>query len=207
MRTLDEGVTPTALRALSCLNDLALEKGLDDVSMRDVAKRLGISLASLQYHYPNKAALLEAFIRKTVRSYQERIDAALADCQQSERFSRLISFAAEETLRLDRRHDVLAMIEARAGHDDDAKSVLDLFLHSYLEIMRDAVVGHAPQLGPKKAMLAATLVVSILEGLPALVEPSSKLGVSRRRLIEAAVSVAAALPDAIDQGKFRRRQP
>ncbi len=188
--------TPTAQRALDALNALALEKGLDDVSMRDVAKRVGISLAALQYHYPNKAALLEAFVRQTVASYRERIEAVLAVSDEGERFASLVRFAAMETVDWD-RHSVLAMIEGRASHDHAARNAVRLFLRSYLDIMRDALIADAPDLPPAKALLTATLVVSMLEGLPSLIEPACDLGVDRDALVETIVRVSKTLPSAI----------
>ncbi len=188
--------TPTAQRALDALNALALEKGLDDVSMRDVAKRVGISLAALQYHYPNKATLLEAFVRQTVASYRERIEAVLAVSDEGERFASLVRFAAMETVNWD-RHSVLAMIEGRASHDQAARNAVRLFLRSYLDIMRDALIADAPDLPPAKALLTATLVVSMLEGLPSLIEPACDLGVDRDALVETIVRASKTLPSAI----------
>ncbi len=188
--------TPTAQRALDALNALALEKGLDDVSMRDVAKRVGISLAALQYHYPNKAALLEAFVRQTVASYRERIETVLAVSIEGERFARLVRFAAMETVHWD-RHGVLAMIEGRASHDDAARNAILLFFRSYLAIMRDALVADDPGLPPATALLTATLVVSMLEGLPSLIEPAGDLGVGRDALLDTIVRLSKTIPRAI----------
>lgn len=190
--TMASGAQPTALRALACLQELAMEKGLDDVSMRDVAKRLGISLAALQYHYPNKAALLDAFVSQTAEGYRQRIEAILAMSPEGERFSNFVRFAATETVQAD-RHGVLAMIEGRASHDDAARHAICLFLGSYLTIMRDALVTDVPGLPLAEALLKASLVVSMLEGLPSLMEPASNLGLNREALVEGAVRAATAL--------------
>ncbi len=188
--------TPTAKRALDALKALALETGLDDVSMRDVAKRLGISLAALQYHYPNKAALLAAFVHQTVSAYRKRIEAVLAGNAEGERFVSLVRFAATETLNWD-QHSVLAMIEGRASHDDAARSAVQLFLRSYLEIMRDALVADDPGLPPAKALLTATCVVSMLEGLPSLIEPAGDLGVDRDALLDTLVRASKTIHSAM----------
>jgi AcrR family transcriptional regulator len=182
---------PTALRALECLQELALEKGLDDVSMRDVAKRSGISLAALQYYYPNKAALLDAFVSQTVECYRRRIEAILATSPEGERFANLVRFTATETVQAN-RHGLLAMIEGRASHDDAARHAVGLFLQSYLIMMRDALAADAPDMPPAEALLQASLVVSMLEGLPSLVEPASNLGLDREALVAGAARTATA---------------
>lgn len=189
-------VLPTALRALVCLQELALEKGLDDVSMRDVAKRLGISLAALQYHYRNKAALLDAFVRQAVASYQNRIKGILATSPEGERFANLVRFAAAETLQTD-RYGVLAMIEGRASHDDAARHAMCLFFESYLTLMCDALIADVPGIAPAEALLKVSLVVSMLEGLPSLIEPACSLGLDRDRMLDAVVRVSRTLPNSI----------
>lgn len=180
------------MRALEYLQELALEKGLDDVSMRDVAKRLGISLAALQYHYPNKAALLDAFVSQTVEGYRRRIETILATSPEGERFANLVRFAATETVQTD-RHGVLAMIEGRASHDDAARHAIGLFLASYLTAMRDALIADVPDMPPAKALLKVSLVVSMLEGLPSLIEPACDLGLDGETLVDSAVQTATAL--------------
>jgi AcrR family transcriptional regulator len=190
--TMAADARPTALRALECLQELALEKGLDDVSMRDVAKRLEISLAALQYHYPNKAALLDAFVSQTVEGYRRRIEAILAMSPEGERFANLVRFAAMETVQAD-RHGVLAMIEGRASHDDAARHAIGLFLEAYLIMMRDTLAANAPGMPPAEALLQASLVVSMLEGLPSLIKPASNLGLDREALVDGAVRAAIAL--------------
>ena len=187
--------TPTAKRALDALKALALETGLDDVSMRDIAKRLGISLAALQYHYPSKAALLEAFVRETVVGYRERIETVLAGSPEGERFASLVRFAAMETLNWD-QHSVLAMIEGRAKHDDAARDAVQLFLRSYLDIMRNALIADYPDLPPVTALIMTTLVVSMLEGLPSLLEPVGELGIDRDAMLDSIIRVANFLPTA-----------
>lgn len=190
-----DGAPPTALRALECLKALALEQGLDDVSMRDVARRLGLSLAALQYHYPNKAALLEAFVERTVQTYRDEIDALLAACPPGERLASLVRFAAGEALAGD-RYRVLAMIEARASHDQTARRAIGAFQHSYLAVMRDAAQADAPDEPADAALLRATLVAAMLEGLPGLLEAAGILGAERTALVELAVAMARAGPRA-----------
>lgn len=177
-------VNPTALRALVCLEELALQKGLDEVSMRDVAKRLGVSLAALQYHFPTKAALLEAFVTRTVDQYRNRIHEVLATSRAGERFANLVRFVMNEALQTD-RHQMLAMIEGRAIHDSAAMSAIGLFFRSYLEIMRDALVADTPDLPPREALLKVISIVSMLEGLPSLIGPAGDLGIDRDGVLDA----------------------
>lgn len=162
----------TALRALECLEDLALEKGLDDVSMRDVAKRLGISLAALQYHYPSKSALLDGFVNRTIDAYRDRIGAMAGGGVRRSDLSALVRFCAEETLQMS-EHGLLAMIEARSHHDEGARRAMERFMGAYVDVLFDSVVSERPDLSPSDARAAAMMICALLEGLPAAIAAGS----------------------------------
>ena len=48
---------------LSCARELFMEKGYNDVSMRDIAQRTGIRVGNLTYHFPRKELLVEALFQ------------------------------------------------------------------------------------------------------------------------------------------------
>ncbi len=183
----------TAVLALACLEELAIEKGLDDVSMRDVAKRLGISLAALQYHYASKAALLEAFVAHTITQYRARLAVIAAANTKTPRYSAAIRFMALETRRIGER-GVLAMIQARAFHDPAAKLATQTFMQAYLSILSDMVAAEFPALSPEETDHAATLVCSLLEGLASVLAASRARGVDEAKAIDAVIMVASAIP-------------
>ena len=186
--------TDTAIQALQCLEELALENGLDDVSMRDVAKRLGISLASLQYHYASKAALLEAFVVHTITEYRARLAAIAAD--NAPRFSAAIRFMALETRRIG-ESGVMAMIQARAIHDPAAKQATQTFMQAYLSTLSDMIAAEFRDLSPEETERAATLVCSLLEGLASALDASRARGVDEAQVIEATISIANIIPKLI----------
>lgn len=51
-------------RLLAVAGDVIAEQGTD-ASMRDIARRAGVGLATLQRHFPSKEALLEALLRSS----------------------------------------------------------------------------------------------------------------------------------------------
>jgi AcrR family transcriptional regulator len=188
--------TDTAVQALACLEELALETGLDDVSMRDVAKRLGISLAALQYHYPTKAELLEAFVAHTIAEYRVRLAAIAAANVNAPRYGVAIRFMASETRRIG-ESGVLAMIQARAFHDPAAKRATQTFMMAYLSTLSDIIATEFPGLSPDETNRAATLVCSLLEGLASTLDASRARGVNEAHAIEDAINIAAAIPELI----------
>lgn len=73
------GQGTTAQRILDVAERLVQLRGFNGFSYADVAAELGITNASLHYHFPGKAALGEALIRR----YATRFAAALASIDRS----------------------------------------------------------------------------------------------------------------------------
>jgi AcrR family transcriptional regulator len=182
----------TARLALQCLDDLARQQGLEDVSMRDVARALGVSLAALQYHYPSKAALFDAFVKHSVDTYQQRIERIASESGPSTRFIKILEFVARETLAV-AQGGVLAMIEARAHHDEASHQAMQRFMRSYLEVMGSIVAAEFPDLPPDEVKLCATLVCSQFEGLASIYEVACEAGANPTKLLEASTETAVSI--------------
>lgn len=188
--TLDDKKQGTALLALECLDQLAKQKGLQDVSMRDVARALGISLAALQYHYPSKSALFDAFVQHSVASYRALIEGIANESDAQDRLGNVFRFIARETLAA-AEGGVLAMIEARARHDEASHTALLSFMRSYLDVVGTIIRAEYPALPPSEVCLCSALVCSQLEGLAKTYQAALESGVDADDLVEAAVRVAA----------------
>jgi TetR/AcrR family transcriptional regulator, transcriptional repressor for nem operon len=70
----EQGGTGTATRILDVAERLVQVRGFNGFSYADIARELGMTKASLHYHYPGKAELGEELIAR----YTERFRAALA---------------------------------------------------------------------------------------------------------------------------------
>jgi AcrR family transcriptional regulator len=182
----------TARLALQCLDDLARQKGLEDVSMREVARALGVSLAALQYHYPSKAALFDAFVQHSVDTYQKRIAQIASESAPPTRFINMLDVVARETLVV-AQGGVLAMIEARAHHDEASHRALQRFMRFYLKAMGSIVAAEFPDLPPEEVLLCATLVCSQFEGLASTYEAACEAGGSPKKLLETSVETAVSI--------------
>lgn len=189
-RRAERPAPATAQRALALMVEIALEKGLDAVSMRDVARRAGLSLAALQHHFPSKSALVEAFVEARLQEYRQRIEGMRGGADQGGGLEILLRFAMEETLA-EHRGGVFPMIEARARHDGATAAVLDRFMRFYLEAVRDALLDRQPGLPAQTAALAASALVATIEGLPTVRAAARGLGVTEDGLRDAVLAMAA----------------
>jgi TetR/AcrR family transcriptional regulator, transcriptional repressor for nem operon len=70
----------TAERILDIAERLLQTRGFNNFSYADIAAELGITTASLHYHYPGKAELGQALITR----YAERFSQALSEIEQHE---------------------------------------------------------------------------------------------------------------------------
>lgn len=95
------------------------EHGYSGTSIRDIAKRAGLSLSAMYYWYPSKQALLAAIIEEADRDYHQRCAQALeaAEDDPAARLSALVRATIE--FRVDRRID--ALITSTEYRNLDAK--------------------------------------------------------------------------------------
>lgn len=54
--------------------DLFASKGYEQTSLREIADRVGLTKASLYYHYPSKQALLHAIVAPLVAQWREVVE-------------------------------------------------------------------------------------------------------------------------------------
>jgi TetR/AcrR family transcriptional repressor of nem operon len=74
-READRGTSDTASAILDIAERLVQSRGFNGFSYADIASELGITKASLHYHFPGKAELGESLIRR----YSARFGEALTD--------------------------------------------------------------------------------------------------------------------------------
>src|SRR5450631_292390 len=71
-RTKRENRTPE--RILDIAERLVQTRGFNSFSYADIAKQLGITTASLHYHFPGKAELGQALVTRYTKRFAEALD-------------------------------------------------------------------------------------------------------------------------------------
>ncbi|WP_395822199.1 TetR/AcrR family transcriptional regulator [Devosia sp.] len=179
----------TAGRVMTLMSEVALEKGLDALSMRDVAKRAGISLAALQYHFPSKDVLIAAFVDAMLNGYRKEINVIRSASDQDEELRNTIIFAVSQTLDV-QTGSIFAMLEVRAIHDKSTAQALDGFMRFYLGTVCDVLLRRHPDLPLKDAQLAAASIVAMIEGLSSVRAAAQAIGLTGEDLYRAVATVA-----------------
>jgi AcrR family transcriptional regulator len=187
--TKEQTIPSTATSILDALREAAFVAGLDGVSMRDVATRAGISLASLQYHYPNKDALLAAFVERTISIHRARIEQIHYSVDGASLVRAALRYAAEETLRI-ADDPVLSMIEARVARDETARRCFEELMDSYMQLLTELISQAAPGLPEQQVRTTALLICSLLEGLPLAMRAAKLINVAPECVFESVLSLA-----------------
>ncbi|MEO1270272.1 MAG: TetR/AcrR family transcriptional regulator [Myxococcota bacterium] len=186
----------TARRALKELERLACNNGLDNVSMRSVAKAMGISLAALQYHYPNKATMIAAFVSASVEEHEARIKAIAHDDAHGEHLPEVLAYILDIALT-EAHNGMFAMIEARAHHDAATAEPLRSFMHAYLLILQELIAREHPGMSDSETLIAATMMAALIDGAFSKINGAVELGAHKDELIETLIRVARGVPDMI----------
>lgn len=157
--------------------------------MRAVARRLGISLAALQYHYPTKAALLGAFVNRLIADHEERLAQFLEITPVQDRLGVVVRFTLEVAFQQS-EGGLLSMIEARAHHDPVSAAVLSDFTERYLNALFAIISELYPALGQRDVALAGVVVAALIDGACNYLNVLDGLGLDRDLLIEGVVESA-----------------
>ncbi|PQA87062.1 TetR/AcrR family transcriptional regulator [Hyphococcus luteus] len=144
---------------------LMIEQGYGALSLRAVAERVGIKLASLQYHVPTKSALLALLIEDAVEHYRSVLIGFTEDRKSpKETFDAAMYWLLEpspewnEVTRFEIQFWALAFVDETAG------AALDEYLSLYRDFLADLTRRLNPKLSKAQARRRALAIASLLEG-------------------------------------------
>lgn len=151
---------------LSIAMEILLANGYAKLTMRGVAKKAGISLGNLQYHYPSRKelvqALLENFIEQTILKIQNQY--SMENSSAAFRIDDIINIALHDQKSKD-ACTAIYEIWALSAHDEEASVILKSYYERYCSMMTELVQYLNPALKPEAAKRKAALLMSLFEGL------------------------------------------
>ena len=165
----NQNLTKGEQRRISILStalDILLAKGYSKLSMRGVAKIAGISLGNLQYHFPNRQALVQAllenFIEQTILKIQDQF--SIGNSSSEFQMDDIIDIAFQGQGSKDACNAIYE-IWALSAHDEEASCILKSYYERYCAMMTGLVQRLNPELPPETAKRKAALLMSLFEGL------------------------------------------
>lgn len=142
------------------------QQGYGELSMRRIAKEIGISLGNLQYYFPNKKVLiqklLEDYLDQTMLKIQERSSLKVNSIEEQFDMALNVSFLEQSSKEA---CQVFYELWALATRDKEVKAALESFYETYCSIVAGYVEHINPSLGKETVRKRAAIIVAMLEGL------------------------------------------
>lgn len=126
-------------RILKAARKLFDDKGIDAVSLRTVAKRVGITPMAIYRHYKNKDDLIDALVLDALDEWSARVE-ALPPCNGLEKLEQIARAFLDFALEKPRRFEAAFLLPSRKArrYPDDFVAGRSPVGNIQLEILEDA---------------------------------------------------------------------
>lgn len=114
-------------RILDAARELFVERGVEAVTLREVAQRIEYSTTAIYVHFADKAALLAALVTEDFAAFASGLEAAARVADPVERLGVLHDAYVDFALRMPRHYQLLFMTPAKqeAGRHADGPAGVD----------------------------------------------------------------------------------
>jgi AcrR family transcriptional regulator len=134
------------------------ERGADDVSLEEIARRAGLGIGTLYRHFPTRQALLEAVYRDQVEALRARADELLASGPPAEALAAWLRALAAFSAT---KHNLTSALLATLGKDSDLLSACSKVIVE----AADALLERAKQAGAVRQDIAAKDLMRLVHGI------------------------------------------
>jgi AcrR family transcriptional regulator len=145
---------------------ILVEDGYHQFTMRSLASKVGIKLASLQYHFPTKEIVLRELMNDASDYYQSSFKARF-DIKEKltpeQKLSRIVDFILDD-------HDSKEMsaffiqLEAMAITEESAAKALSKFYQAYWNDIVLFITSFNSKLSKTEKKIRSAVIISLLEG-------------------------------------------
>jgi AcrR family transcriptional regulator len=141
------------------------ERGADDVSLEEIARRAGVGIGTLYRHFPNRQALLEAVYKDQVDGLEVLAGKLLAQESPRDALADWVrAFAAFGRTK----RSLSAALAATVGKDSELLSACSTILRG----CTDQILGRAQEAGVARADVQCTDIFRLTHGLITATEAS-----------------------------------
>jgi AcrR family transcriptional regulator len=151
---------------LQAAKEVFAEDGYAQFSARSVAKRVGVSLSTVQHYFPTLQILLFETISSLVEGYVQgyRTMGTDADVAPLDRLDNILADLLTE-LRKPAVCASFLQLWALAQRDPDIGMLVETLYEDYRLVLKDLVQAVTPAFNDEQASVAATLMAAQIEGL------------------------------------------
>lgn len=150
---------------LTAARDVLVEEGYPRLTMRNVAKRAGITVGNLSYYYPSKQALIQDLLQAVIQGYLEDFDRISENVERSadERFDEMVRFIMGD-LATRETAGFFPALWGLAYHDEFAAKEMNKIYAIERGAFAKVIEEMRPDLSRKEIDLLALFVSSSMEG-------------------------------------------
>ena len=155
----------TALAILLAAEQLVVDKGYHNFSLRKVAAAADLTLGNLQYYFPSKDSLLKAMLDNCIDRYLTKFETIRAEAGKDPE-AQFIGLITEILRDLNTKRTTVFFPEvwSLANHDDHATQFMDAMYDSYRQVLIEVIALLNPALSSDQQRRLAIFISSSIEG-------------------------------------------
>ncbi|WP_096701656.1 TetR/AcrR family transcriptional regulator [Magnetospirillum sp. 15-1] len=162
------------MQALGHALDIIAEKGIEPLSLREVARRCGITVGNLQHYFDSRHSLLDAVLAYLARQYDVNYSGIDQSGDARQRFENVIRYLLKD-IRSPRTNAVFFELWAFANRDPGAAEILAGAYRHHLANLERLILEMSGSTDPAAAARKAILVAAMIEGLMVFMAQRSHL--------------------------------
>lgn len=153
---------------LTAAKQLLTENGYREMTMRQVAESVGISLSNLQHYFSSPESLLKAVLESVTESYDPAYDNQDTYKTPRERFVGVLRYLLADARNGD-TEKLFVEIWSIATRNPVAREIFDYMYTHYRRNLATIISETNPKLSERQVHLRAALVAMQIEGLMLLI--------------------------------------
>lgn len=154
------------VRALDCALDILAEHGSDQVTLREVARRGGMTIGNLQHYFETRELLLEAMLGYIAWQYDVAYAKLNADgtAPPRDRFLGIVRYLLDD-IRTPRTNGIFFELWALAHRSPFAAEMLDRTYKHHIDNLEALLLDMNAGMSIDRARTKAVLIAATIEGL------------------------------------------
>ena len=159
------------LEIVQAARDILVSEGFHKLTLRNIAKKVGIKLASLQYHFKNRAALIGDLIEQA-SEYDVTRARNLVNIESGVDLRLQIDQGIRKELDEHKSEEVyqfFSQMEAMAIEEPAARKLIDDYYQRLWTIISDLLLELNPSLDEEERLNRSAQILSLVEGSGVLI--------------------------------------